>query len=435
MKRRLSLLTAAVGLACATGPGWAQSSAQAVPASAEAGPKSPQAGSEQNDVAKLIAAGRYAEAFPIVERQVMLHPNDVSGWINYARVVHALGRHDESRAVLSFIERELSSNLTARQLIDQFDPPDQRLIARHQWRGEISVLTGHESNANAGPAVRGLTLTTPGEAPIVLELAPQSLPQPSGSHLIEARMESSHALGNGVNFSALLDWRQRNTPDAKSAGSRQWQADGMLTFGGSETPTSARQWFVAGSWLDYDYGGSALFERQRLAVGVDQRFGLQSAMPCRVQGSLEHEWRHHPAQDGLISDLRAVQVAGVCAYEQHRWTLMLRLGSDQARRERPGGDQLRQDLIVGYRIDLSRWGQMEVQASYARSRDDTVYNVLFGDERRRLARTQLNLAYASVPIREHWQVIARAELFHQRANIGLFRLRGNSVHVGLRYTF
>ncbi|WP_225780878.1 tetratricopeptide repeat protein [Xenophilus sp. Marseille-Q4582] len=409
-------------------PATRQKSEQASGAGGAVGPN-------ETDFASLIAAQRFTEAFPLIERHVMLHPNDVAAWLDYARVVRALGRFDESLAVLSFIERELAPDARARQLIAAIAPPPERNLSRHRWRGEVSLLTGRESNANAGPSVRGLTFNIPGETPVTLELAPQSLPQPSSSHLVEARLESSHALGQGMVLSTLLDWRQRNTPDFSAAGSRQWQADAMLSFGGSDTPSSARQWFLAISTLDYNYGGSALFQRERAAVGIDQRFGLQSAWPCRIQGSVEREWRHHPTQDGLLSDMHALQLAGVCAHGRHRWTLLARAGEDRARGERPGGTQYRQDLAVGYRMDLSAWGQVEMQASYAHSRDAEFYSILFGDVRRRLTRSQLNLSYLSAPFQGRWQVIARAEVFHQRANIGLFRLRGNSAHVGLRYTF
>lgn len=422
-----ALLLLATGLS-AHGPAQAQTTAPDV-ALVEQTPAA-----DTPDLDALIKAGRFAEAFPLVERQVMLHPDDVAAWIDYARIVRALGRFDESLAVLAFIEKELSPDTRARQTLAALNPSEAS-IPRHQWRGELSLLSGHESNANAGPAIRGLTLNIPGEAPITLELASQSLPKPSASHLLEGRLESSHALGDGVNLSTLLDLRQRATPDFDAARSRQWQADAMLTFGGVETATAARQWLVALSMLDYNYGGNGLFRRERLAVGMDQRFGLLSALPCRLQSTLEREWRHHPTQEELISDVHAVQAAGVCAYNRHRWTFLMRAGEDRARSDRPGGTQLRQDIAIGYRLDLSRWGQLELQASHARSRDAEVYNSLFGEIRRRLIRSQLNLSYVSQPFYGHWQLIARAEAFHQRSNIGLFRLRGNSAHVGLRYSF
>ena len=414
----------------------AASSAQSQPAPDKTEVSTLASSSNDAEIAALIAAQRFAEAFPLVERRVMLHPDDVAAWLDYALVVRALGRIDESREVLAFIERELSPDARTQRLMAALAPmPQPSSLPRHQWRGEISLLSGRESNANAGPSVRGLTFNIPGESPVTLELAPQSLPQPSSSHLLEARLESSHILGQGVTVSTLVDWRQRNTPDFRTAGSRQWQADAVLTFGGSETMSSTRQWLLVISTLDYDYGGSTLFQRQRLAAGVDQRFALQSTLPCRLQGTLEREWRHHPAQNGLISDMNAIQLAGVCAHGRHRWTLMTRIGKDRARGERPGGTQTRQDIAIGYRTDLSTWGQIEMQASHAYSRDAEFYNALFGDIRRRLARNQLNLSYASTLFHGHWQVIARAEVFHQRANIGLFRLRGHSAHVGLRYTF
>lgn len=399
---------------------------------------SPEANQEQDafDPAQLIDQGRYAEAFPILERQVMLHPDDVGAWIEYAHVVDALGRHEEARAVRAFIAQELAADEQTRARLVALDTRMAPApIPAHQWRAEVSLLTGHESNANAGPSVREVTFSLPGELPFTLSLNQQSLPRSSSSHLFEARLESSHTLGNGVGLSTNVDWRQRNTPQAPDAGSRQWQADGTLTFGASRNEDSARQWLLSASLLDYDYGGNTLFRRQRLAMGVDQRIGLNSATPCRIQATLEHEWRRHPAQDGLVSHLGALQAGAVCAQGVHRWMVLWRLGQDRPQESRPGGQQRRQDFSLGYRLDLARWGQADIQAAYSASRDSEVYNELFGHTRRRISRSQLYLTYVSAPFWGNWQAIARAEFFHQRSNISLFQMRGRSVHAGLRYTF
>lgn len=396
----------------------------------------PSTGVDTSDAASLIDQGKYAEAFPLLERQVMLDPDNLAAWIDYALVVDALGRSEEARAVREFIARELAPDEQTRTRLAALStglmPPP---IPMHQWRAEVSLLSGHESNANAGPSVREITFSVPGDLPFTLPLNQQSLPRPSSSHLLEARLESAHALGGGVGLSTSFDWRQRKTPDAPDAGSRQWQADTTLTFGASNSNGSARQWLLSASLLDYDYGGSTLFRRERLAVGVDQRLGLDSAMPCRIQGTLEHEWRHHPAQDGLISHLAAAQTVALCAKGPHRWVMLVRLGEDQPQASRPGGTQLRQDFSLGYRLDMARWGQAEVQAAYSTSRDSEVYNELFGHTRRRIARTQLYLTYISAPFFGNWQAIARAEIFQQRSNLSLFQMRGRSMHLGLRYSF
>lgn len=385
----------------------------------------------------MIEQGRYTEAFPLLERQVMLHPDDLSAWIAYAHVVDALGRHDEARAVRDFIVHELGADDQTRTRLAALDRhlAPAAPIPIHQWRGEVSLLRGHESNANAGPSVREVTFSVPGELPFTLALNRQSLPRPSSSHLMEARLETSHALGAGAELSTSFDWRQRNTPEASDAGSRQWQAEATLGFGQARDENSARQWLVSASLLDYDYGGSSLFRRQRLAIGVDQRMGLSTGMPCRVQSTLEHEWRHHPAQDGLVSHLGAVQAAALCARGSHRWLMLLRWGQDRPQESRPGGVQWRQDLSVGYRLDMARWGQIDLQAAYSGSRDSEVYNELFGHTRRRITRTQLYLSYVSAPFFGGWQALARAEFFHQRSNISLFQMRGRSAHLGLRYSF
>lgn len=387
------------------------------------------------DPSVLITEGRYAEAFPLLERQVMLNPDDVAAWIDYAHVVDALGRAAEAQAIRAFIAQELTTDEKTRQRLAALGPRVTPPIPAHQWRGEVSLLTGRESNANAGPSVREVTFSVPGQAPFTLGLTDQSLPRPSASHLVEARLEGSHALGNGVGLATHVDWRQRNTPDAPGAGSRQWQADTTLSFGARSNADMAYQWLVSVSALDYDYASTTLFRRQRLSFGLDQRFGLQSLTPCRVQSTLEHEWRQHPTQNGLISHLGAMQAAAVCAQGKHRWVALVRIGVDRPQQERPGGDQLRRDFSIGYRFDLSRWGQVEVQAAYSTSRDADVYSELFGTTRRRITRSQLYLNYVSEPFFGHWQAIARAEIFRQHSNISLFQMRGNSVHLGLRYSF
>lgn len=385
--------------------------------------------------ADLILQGRYAEAFPLLERKVMLEPDNIEAWIDYAHTVDALGRHEDARAIREFIVQELTLDAASRRRLAALGPRSPALLPAHQWRGEISLLTGKESNANAGPSVRDITFYQRGEEPITLLLSEQSRPKPSASHLVEARLESGHTLGGGLGLSTSLDLRQRNTPSAPQAGSRQWQADLALTLGGYRTQDSARQWLLSASLQDYDYGSATLIRRQRVGAGIDQSFGLRSSTPCRIQSTLEYEWRQHPAYDKLKTNLGSAQFAAVCARDQHRWMGLLRVGVDHPGGARAGGDQIRRDFSLGYRLDLNRWGQAEIQTSYSESKDGDVYNELFGFVRRRTARNQLSVSYTSAPFFGSWRAIARAETFRQRSNISLFRMRGHSFHAGLRYSF
>ena len=392
----------------------------------------------ESSAAQLLAAGRFADALPMLERRVMLHPDDISAWIDFAQATWEVGREDDALEILAFVERELGPGPDARRRIAALRQGKAPLLAQPPtWRAEVSLLSGHESNANAGPSVRDITFfNLPGEAPSTLPLTSDSLPQSSASHLLEARAEHSLTLGQDRYLSTSLDWRQRTTPGARSASSRQWQAETILSLPGYEQGGFKQRWTLAASFLDLDYGGKGLYQRQRLSLASDQRFDLrQGTLPCRAQVGYEREWRRYPAQDGLSSRFDALQAAAFCVSGPHRWLLVARIGQERPHGERAGGAQWRRDLSLSYRRELGQWGSVETQGSYSSGQDADIYSELFGPIRRHTGRSQLNLHYTSRPFAGGLQALVRLELFHQRSNLELFRLRGRSIHAGVKYSF
>ena len=388
----------------------------------------PAAASEGAD---LLAAGRYAEALPVLERQVMLQPEDTAAWLDFALANRHLGFHEEAQRIFDFIEQELAPNEAIRAVIARHRtvPFGAGILARGRWRADVALLAGRESNANAGPVAQQFALTI-NQTPVLLTLDPALHPRASASGLLEARLEGAQPLTGSLALSAYADWRERRVPDAPGADTRQAQAhvalSGGVAGGGSLT------WTLAAGALDIAGEERTLLTTRRLAALLEHPLG-----PCRLQGGLEHETRHYPVQDALDGRYSGPSVALGCPAGGGQIFLAARSGRDVPEGFRAGGAQRREDLTAVWRLPVGGAGRLEILAALARSRDAEGYSALFGGEARRIARRQLRLEYAHSlgPALAGWEALVRVEGFTQRSNIGLFEIEGRSAHLGLRKAF
>lgn len=365
------------------------------------------------------------EALPALERRVMLEADNVGAWLDFARAYEELGHREEARAIYDFIEAELSPDAAARADIARRRQSTALAFGVGRWHADITLLGGRESNANVGPAVSELAVSL-GPTPAVLVLDPRFRPQPSSSALAEFRLEGVQPLANGTQLSAYADWRERHAPGAPTSLARQRQLRLALSGRFDSQPWG---WSLEGALFSSASQQETLIRTRRAAARLERPWAV-----CRLQGGVEIEQREYPAAP--ILDGRDLGLVGIlsCPVGDSLLQLAARLARDTPEGERAGGAQTRQELNLAWSQPGVLGGRLEALASFARSTDASGYSPLFNDAARHIRRTQLRLEYVR-PVAAGFEALVRAERFSQAANIGLFQVEGNSLHLGLRRSF
>ncbi len=360
----------------------------------------------------------------------MLHPEDTAAWLDFALANRHFGFHEEAQRIFDFIEKELAPDEAQRAVIARHRtvPFGAGILARGRWRAAVALLAGRESNANAGPVAQQFALNI-NQTPVLLTLDPRLHPRASSSQLLEVRVEGAQPLAGSLALSAYADWRERRTPDAPGANTRQGQAH--LGLGGGIND-SELTWTLAAGALQIDGEDRALLATRRVVALVEHPLG-----PCRLQAGLEHEARHYPGQDALDGRYGGLSAALGCPAGGGQLFLATRSGRDLPDGVRAGGVQRREDLTAAWRLPVGGAGRLEILVALARSRDAEGYSPLFGGEVRRIQRRQLRLEYAHSlgPTWTGWEALVRLEGFAQHSNIGLFEIESKSWHLGLRRAF
>lgn len=377
--------------------------------------------------------GRYAEALPLLERQVMLDPANAGGWLDFALAHYQLGYFNESQAILDFIEREFSPPPAIRAVIARYRQPQGWMLVglRPRWSAEIALLLGHESNANAGLGIRSLTLTFP-DATLDLLLDPRYQPRSSSSVLMEARMEGQTPLGqSGLHAHGYLDWHERRLPEMSGYDTRQYRAwvalEGSLP--GTWAGAAAVKWTAGAGMQQVDQGGQPLLRGESLRLALEAPLSA-----CRIGGGAEAEQRSYPIQQVLDGRYQGVLASLACPLPGGQAYLMARYGHDRPDGPRAGGEQRREELGGTAQYPAGERGRLEISLSLARQTDREAYSALLGGTSRKIVFRNLRIEYAH-RIAEGWEWLVRAESQLQTSNIELFGVKNETLHAGVRKRF
>lgn len=400
-----------------------------LPARAD-GPAEAAVAEEARHAADLAGAGRYQELKWLLERRVMLQPTPAD-WLDLAAVNLHLGDHALAGQLLDYIERELSPSPDLQPWIDLYRrrlrdaAQGAAMLALPPFQASVAVLAGSESNRNAAPAVTSLTFIQAG-LPIVLDLDPRFRPQRGTTTLLEARGEMQQPFGRAT-LTLAGDLRQQWAPGNAESNNRQWQLTAVArrdhAWGGSFASVGTQQAVWAGETLSRGLRAQAGAEIRR--------------QKCDLLGGGELQAWQYPGLSAQNSQAKGIFGGIACPAGAGRWQALLRTLRDEPRHERPGGVQNRTEILGGFVHGLPAGGRLEWSGLWAHLRDAAPYSALFGDTRRNIERLTLR-AEAIYPwdsVLPGLEALVRVETLQQRANIDLFVLKNNTLHLGLRKRF
>lgn len=365
--------------------------------------------------AVLNALGRAQEAADRLERALLIAPGMMTARIDYAEALAALGDTRAARSLLAEV-------LARPDLPAAVAPALRRRYAElgRVWVGaaRLSARAGYDSNLSSAPARDQLTLTLP-DGELALHLADGYRARGGSTFQLEGSGELAHPLDQGATLLLSADSRWRYSPSV--SGVDYSQLDLAASYlrphaGGNDS-------FTFGTNL-LNYDGRQFYTALRLSAARDWSLPV-----CRPQAGIDGEWRDYPQTPEL--DGRFVGLAVGLKCPERGASAMLRVGRDQARHLRAGGDQWRLDARLARSWVLPRGG-VDGEIGYSWQQDDQSYSPLLAHgATRHINRYAARVEYG-YPLVTGWHAVSVAELSRQRSNLDLFDINSHSFTIGVR---
>ena len=378
-----------------------------------------------------LEAGELLLALDALERTVLHRPNFAGAWLDLA-IVHArLGDAASAEAILAHVESAFDPPPALRTQIAQARQrllPAPLQVATQGWHGDLAVLAGTTSNANAGLAVSGFNLTPLDQPPLPVNVDPEQRPRRDSQLQVRGSVYRDIAHANGSTTSLLGYLR-----------GRQYASEQDFTFyevaaGVSHAQPITRQLSAtAGSSVrQLSLGGSGLATFYTASLGLRRQW-----QHCSAQASGEYEYRDY-SREGYFSAGIVWAGGGLdCRIGAHSVSVAARSGLDEPRGDRAGGDTTRLESSLLWRWQLAARWSSDLLVYYVHNRDGSGYSPLLADgATRRVERLGQRLTLSrSLDPAGRWRLLLEVENGRDYSNLPVFRLEERQVSVGIRYLF
>lgn len=391
---------------------------------------------------RALAANQPELARQALERVVSLQPHFAGAWLDLAIATYRSG--DAAAAVehLEYLRSQFTLPPVLAAQVAQWLSLWQSApsaAAPPGWQGEIQLGAGYDGNANTGLTRLQIPLSLPsGDTLFDVDKAYQ--PRTDRFALFALTLAGpAWSLGPGrLNPVLLLRSKQLAQESDFSTFDLQPGLVYQQPAGqGADAGTPAGNWQANLLAQHYRLGGQTLFNGLRLALLRNQPWHI-----CLGTGGTEIDARRHQRIPTLGGTLYSVSAGLSCPLPSHsdsapKATLgaTLKLGAEQAREGRAGGNNRSAELIVRYEQPLSATQSLQATWQIARTADQAGYSPLLENN----APRQLQRQTLSVGLRQTltpaWEARLNFEYFQQRANLALFEQQGSLLMLSLGWRF
>lgn len=383
-----------------------------------------------------LEAGELQLALDALERVVLHQPNFAGAWLDLA-IVHARLRDAASaEAILAHVEQTFDPPPALRAQIVQarrlLVPPAPLQAAASGWHGDLTLLAGATSNANAGLAVSGFSLTPLDQPPV--PVAVDASQRPRGDAQLQVRgslyRDFAHADGTSTSLLGFLRGRQY----AQEQDFTFYEAAAGVQHLRPLAPAWA--WMLGGNLRHLQLGGSGLATFYSANAGLRRQW-----QACSAQASAEYEHRDYSREGYFSADIGWLGGGLDCRNGAHSVSLAARVGHDAPRSEgglrRAGGDTLRLEASVLWRWQWTPEWSSDLLLYYVNNHDGRGYSPLLQDDAtRRVERLGQRLTLQrTLDASGRWRAVLELENGRDYSNLPIFRLEERQVSVGIRYLF
>lgn len=369
--------------------------------------------------------GNAAEAAELLERSLLLNPDNGAAQIDYSQALFVQGQ--------LFPALEINAQLLAREDLPSNLRPG--IEERQQyWRSftrdrdvSFDLLAGYDNNLNSAPDSNLITLTLSGES-IPLELS-SDFQATSGPYLNFRLGGRFRQLAPLHQQNWLFDVRGRFSEDT---GSDLLQLDGRYAF---IKPSRRHSWQVNGGVSHLLFGGNSLFT----AANLNVLYQPPTTTTCRpylglaLQNQLFSNQNRLNALEGKASaGLNCPLQIGNRSHQISGEISALR--NNAANSSRPGKDRDGWQFNMAWRFPALH-GEIISQLNYTELEDAAGYSPLLANGAKRWLRRSYGLIQYRRALRSNLTLLAN--LFHQDqdSNLELFTSVDTTFEIGISYAW
>lgn len=320
----------------------------------------------------------------------------------------------------------LAAQIDYWQQLWQLPPASAPGAAPPGWHGQIRLGFGFDNNANAGLANEQIALSL-ASGSTVFDVDSAYLPRASKFALLGISASGpALALGAG-RLSPVILLRAKQLRQESDFSTIDLQPGLMYQQPAADD----------GSWQanlfsqHYRLGGQALFNGLRLSAQRSQPWHT-----CHWSGGAELETRQHQLVPNLGGTLLSLSAGLGCSLSDGaNLSATLKTGFEQARFDRPGGNNRSTELTLIYDQPLSESQSLQASWQLSNTGDLEGYSPLMQDNAARQLRRQALALGLRQAISRQWDARLSYEYFEQNSNLPLFQQQGQLVMLGLVYQF
>ncbi|WP_055461731.1 tetratricopeptide repeat protein [Marinomonas fungiae] len=367
--------------------------------------------------ASLLYLGDVKMAIEMLERSLLIDPNNGSAQVDYAQALYQSGQLLSALQINAQAIEQASIPPLLKEVLKQRQ--DLWESQKYLWRNQFSYLYGHSSNLNNATYIDDYELTVLGfDFPVNLS---DSYRQKSGNyHYFRLFSQHYSLLTEGV--SAL----------SFSAQTR----DSNLNKSDTDEFTIAYERNI--EKLHFSYHWELEAEHVRLGdEGLYSSFGGSYTLTPRNSISyLRLESSHtHFNSDHTLDDVSFMLEPGILLSDESvRWGANLGLGINSALEDRPGADRNIKQLETFLDLPLLT-GRLTTKLSITKTEDNEGYHPWLANNTPRNTKAwAANIQYL-YPISKDLTVHASYYYRDQESNIDLFNTKNESIDLGFTYKF
>lgn len=368
--------------------------------------------------ASLLYTGDTPRAVEMLERSLLINPENGSARIDYAQ---ALYLSNQLIAALQVNEDLLQEASVPQPIYDYLEQRQKDWSKQlHNWRNQFTYLYGHSSNLNNATHIEELSLTL------------------SGQRLDAILSPSDRAQSGEYHNARLLSQYYELKPDGT----------GMLSFSLNTRQSPLSQSDTDEFKLSYERDREYLNQRSRWKIGLEHlrlgNEGLYSALESKLtlyprsepKSYIEFEGRYVSFTGQSLLDEASFMIRPGLSFDstRQRFGVELGIGFNNEMDDRPGGDRTQQELSTFYDLALFG-GRLSSRISYIKTRDQEGYNPLFESNSPRKTHSLASTLQYFYPINNDWLVHGSYYYRNQQSNIDLFDTKTESFDLGFTYRF
>ncbi len=375
--------------------------------------------------AALMETGKLSVALEMLERALLLDPDNGSALIDYAQALYLRGQ--------LFSALDLNRQLSQRQGL----PANvETLVAEREerWRSDtrgyaaqLDVLAGYDNNLNGAPDPNQITLTLSGE-PVILTLNPE-FQAISGPYLNLRLGGQFQQMAADHQHQVTGEIRSRTSEDAASD---LIQASAHYNY---LLPQRDNAWQFGAGMNHLFFGGSALYT----AIDTNVRYQTLTANSCTRRYELAGQYQLYKDQSSLNS-LESKLSAGLDCPIQTMGVSSL-LGAEMGvvhsaaiNDGRPGGDRLGWQFNLAWQFPILK-GTLTSQFSHTALDDQKGYSDLLDDGAQRWVKRSFVLLQYRQILRPNVAFMLNIYHQNQHSNIELFDSVDSTLELGVSASF